>query len=300
MSDDKLRKQVEKLCKPIFDKVLKEAGSNSMTIAPVILKFLWRPNNYRRKIIVKTKDNSTIKKIISAIESTHKLQYNEHNKLLFVYNFNGITLQYGKNTLTGIWSQDKKKTTYLIESDCIDGLEELIDKRKKKIQEQIDNALELFIKQFKIKLMFEKPIWDRYEDWIKGDEFIDKIPEETIVHDTIWKKVYPKGIEFKQTSDKEDPTTFMKTYIKNRAIEKISPEIANELMIIKEIEKSTLKMNESTSKTLNQFVNTTIPILQDFSINIKTHNKVLKGIDKSFLKFNRLLTEKQKRLGEWI
>ena len=298
--EDKIKEYVAKVCKPIFDKVLNETPSNSMTIAPVSLKFLWRPNNYRRKINVKTKDNSTIKKIQSAIESTYKLQYYEHNKLLFVYNFNGITLMYGKNTLTGIWSQDKPKTTYLVESDCFEGLEELIDKRREKIRERIDSALEEFSKQFNIKLMFEKPMWDRYEDWIKGDEFIDSIPEETIVHDTVFKKVYPKGIEFKQSSDKEDPTIFLKNYIKNRAIEKISPEIANELAITREMVKGTLEINQSTANLLNKYIQTTVPIMQDFSTNIKIHNKVLKDINKSFEKFNRLLSEKQKRLGEWI
>src|SRR3990167_968692 len=43
-----------------------------------------------------------------------------------------------------------------------------------------------------------------------------------------------------------------------------------------------------------------MPVMQDLTVNIKTHNKVLKDISKGFNKFNKLLSERQKKLGEWM
>ena len=41
------------------------------------------------------------------------------------------------------------------------------------------------------------------------------------------------------------------------------------------------------------FITSFLPIQKDFAENIKTHNHVLKGIDSSFSKFNRLLNKKR-------
>lgn len=295
-----IKDHIRRLVTPIFDKILQETSSNSMTTPKKLFKILWRPNNYRRKIAVKTKDNSTIKKIKSAIST---INFNSHTKLISIKHYKGITIQYGRNILTGIFSQNiinGYKETYLIESESIEELEERINQKVEEIQAKIDSALNSFIEQFNLKLPFEKPSWDRYEDWIKGDDFIDKIPREVIIHDTYFKKVYGEGIEFKQTENKEKPSVHLKNYIKNRAIEDIAPEVCQELSANRDLLSGIIEANASTSKLLNQYIRSSIPILQDFSINIKTHNKVLKGIDKSFKKFNKLLSKSnQTKLGDF-
>jgi len=314
-SDRVMEEHIRRIVEPIFNKVLQEDPNKSISPPHSFLnktfKILWRPNNYRRKIRVRTKTDSTIYhlkvKLLntgykpktdstnSTIDNSKGCYYlNAQNKLLFVKNYHGVTIQYGKNYLTGIYS-DIGKQAFLIEANSIDDLEERIDQKKKEILAKIDSALFMFIKEFNLGLPFEKPVWDRYEDWVKGEDYIDKLPKDLIVHDTYFKKVYGEGIEF--MNKEAEPTVHLKHYIKNRAIEDIAPEIAQELATIKEIVKGVLEVNADTSRTFNSFSKGVTPILSDFAINIKTHNKVLKGIDKSFRKFNSLLS--QKKIGDY-
>jgi len=262
---------------PIF---LKEAQSNSMATTTITPKIIWRPNNYRRKIEVKEKTNSGINKIRTTIPTS---SYSAHTKMLSIKDYlPNITIQYGKNTLTGIYSQNRiggVKEHFLIERESIDEINKAIDEKKEKIRERIDIALDRFIVQFKLRIQLKKPEWDRYEDFVKGEEYIDKIPSEVIIHDTFFKKVYGQGIEFKNSGKGESPVVHMKNYIKNRAVEDISPQIAEEI---------------------NTFRNSTEIILAQFAEQIKLHLGVLGGIDKSFKKFNRLLDKlSQKKLTEF-
>jgi len=225
--------------KPIYsknsdlkDNSLKEALSNSMTTTKNHYSIIWRPNNYRRQIKVKTKDNSALEKIKTTI--TH-YSYCNHTKILSIKGYKpNITIQYAKDTLTAIYSQNKIggiKEHYLIESNEFKQLQKAIDTKKQQIIEKMDKALTEFSKQFKVFLPLEKPIWKRHEDFIKGEEYIDKIPREVIIHDTHFKKVYGKGIEFIHG----EPTVEMKNFIKNRAIEDIAPEIAKEIKELKKL-----------------------------------------------------------------
>ena len=299
---DKTQAFIDKTVEPIFNKVAREATSNSMTTKKPTFSIMWRPNNYRRQITVKTKDNSIIQKIQTAINHYP----NPHTKIISVrgYLHNQITLQYAKNTLTGIFSQNKignVKEIYHIEANSITDLNERIDQKSKEIQKNIDNSINKFIEQFDIRIPGAEAKWSRYEDFVKGEEYIDKIPSEVIIHDTYFKKVYGKGIEFIKKGVK--PTVSLKTYIKNRAIEDISPEIATELSNTQQMVQGVLDMNFSTSKLVNQHVRLSLKeasTLNEFHKDIRVHNKVLKGINQSFRKFNKLLTEKQKKLGDWL
>ena len=235
-------------------------------------KLVWRPNNYRRKLEVKQREKTSIRNLPPA----SSVSYGKHNKLLSIKNYApNITLQYGKTTLTAIYSQNiigGVKEHYLIERDTIEEIEEAIDKKKEEIEKKLDKALYEFARKYKITLHLKKPIWDRYEDFIKGEDYIDRIPKEVIVHDTYFKKVYGKGIEFKNTGEGEAPTVHLKNYIKNRSIEDISPLIAKEI---------------------NAFHNTTAKNLSEFSEQIRLHLSVLNNINKSFKKFNQLLEQKK-------
>lgn len=202
----------------------KELSSDSMAIIKKAQKILFRPNNYRRQIEVKKKNNSTIKKI----KVLYAVKPGKRNKLIFVKNYKpNVMIQYGKHKLTAIYCQNiisGVKETYLFQGKTTE-IQRKITNKVTEIENKLDKALRAFSRQFKLNLPYERPIWSRYEEWIKGEEFIDSIPREVIIHDTFFKKVYAKGIEFKNTKKGETPGVHIKNYIKNRAIEDIAPEI---------------------------------------------------------------------------
>jgi len=288
---DVLKEHIDNITTPIF---LTKLGSpqadlsNSMTTTKKSFSYFFRPNNYRRQIMVKEKTNSTLQEIRGAISILPmELNINTHTKLISIKNYKpNITIQYGKNILTAIYSQTiiaGEKEIFRIERNSIGEVQDRINEIKQDIEKRVDNALKEFSHKFNLSMPFKNPVWSRYEDFIKGEEFIDKIPRECIIHDTFFKKVYGKGIEFKK-SELEEPTIHLKNYIKNRAIEDIAPEISGSI--------------NSLGSTLEKFTNDLTPVINDLAVNMKTHISVLKGIDKSFKKFNNLLT--QKDLRKWL
>ena len=143
----------------------------------------------------------------------------------------------------------------------------------------MDNALRIFCKEFNIEVFSLYPVWDRYENFIKGEEYIDSIPTNCIIHDTYFKKVYGDGIELKQTEAKEDPGVHIKHYIKNRIIEDITPEIAQELN----------KINNSLEGKL-------VPVLEEFSRQLNLHIKV----QENTLEVQRETKETMKDIRDFI
>lgn len=218
-------KHVEEICNKVWG-VPCEGNFSNMTTPR---QLFYRPNNYRRQIKVKTKTNSTIKKIRGTIRGAN---FNSHTKLLSIKNYTpGITIQYGKNKLTAIYSQpivNGVKTVHLIKRNSIKEIDHRITQIKEDIKGRLDTALHRFSRKFKIKIPYERIIWTRYEDYIKGEDYIDKIPKNVIIHDTVFKKVYGKGIEFIKY-DKEEPIAHYKNYIKNHALKDWTPEITKEL-----------------------------------------------------------------------
>lgn len=229
--DKKVIDYIDRITTPIFNKVLQEEPSNSMTTPKKPFCYFFRPNNYRRQIEVKEKDNSTSTRIQGAIRKLPmELNINPHTKLISIKKYEpNITIQYGKKTLTAIYSCpviSGNKQVYQIERESTNEINHRINQIKEDIEKRLDNALKKFSSKFDISIPFKKAIWSRHEDFIKGEEFIDNIPRETIIHDTVFKKVYGKGIEFIGGKG-EEPTASYKTFIKTRAIEDIAPEIAN-------------------------------------------------------------------------
>ena len=290
--DKSIKDYINKVTTPIFEKVLQEDISSSMATTTHYksngFRYLVRFNNYRIQIQVKEKTNSTSTRIQGAIRKLPmELSINPHTKLISIKNYNkGITIQYGKNTLTAIYACpliNGHKQTRLIERDTIDGINARMDEIKDNIKKKLDNALKEFSRQFALSLPFKKVIWVRHENWIKGDEFIDNIPRETIIHDTIGKKVYAEGWEFMGGKDKE-PTATIKNYIKNRAIEDIAPEIAASLNQL------CLRFDTMGNRIIDMMNNRT-KVDTELAINIRTHNKIFKKLD-------NLLS--QKDLRKWL
>lgn len=241
--------QIKKIVRPIFDKVAQETPSRSMTPPVPKFSFVWRPNNYRREIRAKPK-NLFLKGVPKGCPKPHP-----QNKIITWKEFHPqITVQYGREKVTAIFSQKVVggvKEHFLIESDSIAGVTERINLRKSEIQDRLDSALIEFLKLFKAAVPFEVPRWSRYEDFLKGEDYIDKLPRDCIIHDTYFKKVYDEGVEFKSSGEGEDPTVGVKNYIKNRAVEDVSPEIARELAETRGVVEDSFKKND---KLLNDLI----------------------------------------------
>jgi len=264
-----IKDYVDDLVTPIFEEAAKEGPPKSMTTNPPYksngFRYLVRFNNFRRQITVKEKTNSTLQEIRGTIAKLPmELNINPRTKIISIKNYNkGITIQYGKNTLT---------ETRLIERDTIDGINARIDEIKQNIKNRLNDTLKEFSRKFNLSIPFKKPIWVRHEIWIKGDEKIDNIPRETIIHDTVGKKVYGEGWEFAGGKEQE-PTAHIKNYLKNRAIENISPEIAASL------NKLSLRFDTIGDRIIDM-MNNRLKVDTELAINIKTHNKVFKKLDK--------------------
>lgn len=285
--DKRIIDYIEKITTPIFAKTLdipQEEVSNSMTTSKKPFKIFFRPNNWRRQIEVKEKTNSIINYLR---EVNPTININSHTKLISIKNYKpNITIQYGKNTLTAIYSCpiiSGEKQGWEIERDTIQEVQARVDEIKEDIEKRLDNTLNEFSRKFKINLPFKKVIWSRHEDFIKGETYIDNLPRDCIIHDTIGKKVYGEGWEFIGGKGKE-PTVYLKTYLKNRAVEDIAPEIAESLNQLN------LRFDTIGNRIIDM-MNVRVKVDKELAINIRTHNKVFKKLDK-------LLS--QKPLLKWL
>lgn len=312
--DETSRDAIQRHVRRIVEKALVEVGelpqeeiSKSMTpphyyLNEYIKKILWRPNNYRKQVKAKFDREFLRKKIMIDDSTSFNATYSEKNKLLTIKDYKGSTIQVGRDYISSTYSQNiiaGHKETYLIEVGDLNQFDERISSHVEKIENLIDNSLKHFCKEFGIK-MLSKPIWSRHEDWIKGEEVIDSLPRETIIHDTHFKKVYPTGIEFKGAGLGDVPGTKLKNFIKNRVLDEHEPLIASEIAANRDVLNDVLKSQVSLLDRYNHFESTFIPAMTDLGVNIKTHNKVLKDISRGFVRFNKLLSERQKRLGDWL
>jgi len=67
---------------------------------------------------------------------------------------------------------------------------------------------------------------ERVEHGVKGEDFLDKIPSDLIIDDSVFKKVYADKTEFKSAAA-------LKCFIKNRALEDFAPVIVRELSLLR-------------------------------------------------------------------
>lgn len=118
---------------------------------------------------------------------------------------------------------------------------------------------------------------------VMKEPFIDSLPLPLTFETKVVKKVYKQpNVEFKEP-------IYAAHYLENSALNEFNPEIAEYLGLILENNKLLVEQNVSTSKIMN-----------DFAINIKTHTKAIKEMVGSLKKFNKLLSERQRRLNDFI
>lgn len=222
--------------------------------------FFWRPNNYR--LVVNYNGH------LSGRHGT----YSKANGLTY-WRHGAVTLQVSKRLITGIWSQGRSRKTWKIHYDSVNALEDDLNAVKSKIRLQIVESIMAFAKLESLSLIGDFR-WSRHEDWIKGEDYIDKIPQDLIIHDTVFKKVYGEGVEF--IGSTSEPTGEVKQYIKNRVVESFAPAI-NETM--QEVAKS---FRLVADEALN-------PLTHQIKLHLKVQRETLKNLkkmSKSLDKFN--------------
>lgn len=99
----------------------------------------------------------------------------------------------------------------------------------------------------------------RIEQGVHGDEFLDSIPADMIIHDTHFKKVYDRKVEFKSVDA-------VKNFISNRAVEKIAPEIAEEIAKTRVLQEELFdvlrqqaEINKDTATNLDILIKSQLP-----------------------------------------
>lgn len=261
-----------------IDKVPKETNSNPWGVQNGKIVKAVQPHNYRLYFDF---ENPTL----NPTQPYTLKNYNSEKH--FIYPTHRIVVR--KNSIEVTYLAHEKQWRRIIADSDKD-----IDIRLNEIEKDIEDKLFTYLKEFIArnggKTNF-KLLRKRKQDWgIHGDSFLDNIPNDLIISDTIFKKHYSDKVEFFGASE-------TKNYISNRALERFSPEIANKLEIIERTVEGILKVNESTCDMINTLAVKSAPTLAEFHSDVKVHNRVLKGIEKAFNKFNSRIS--QKKLSEY-
>lgn len=231
-ANSELKKEVSKVVNRVFSNC---NNPEAMSLLKGVKKILWRPNNYRLKIPIKkgSKGNFT-----SLYPSLGLFPVETKGRGMKVLKVNSqITLLIQPNSVTGIYSLKNsaggKEWYEVVLSDEKAFIGWLDDKVK-----GIEQLLRLEIAKLGLELDYSAAVWIRHEDGIKNEEFLSSLSPELVIHDTYFKKVYKEEVEFKSPE-------YVKNYITNRAIERVSPEISKELAEILSLLKVGTKNDET-------------------------------------------------------
>lgn len=260
----------------IVRRTLKVDNSKGNAINPMrgteqTIKRLIQPHNFRRYFnFEKTTYNPT--------QPYHEKNYNSEHHFIDFY---GCTIIIRKNKAEVINNWHKKQWR-LIEATSDKDIQVRIEQIMKEMEDTCINAMQKFILINGGKSDLRPIEIRKAEIGIHGDSYIDKLPKDLILHDTYFKKVYDEKLEFIGEAA-------LKNYISNRALENFNPELVAVLNgLYSCIEKQTVLM-EAQSK-----------VIADHGFNIRTHIKVLKGIEKAISKLNNVIQEKQTSLSGWL
>jgi len=191
---------------------------------------LWRPHNYRRAL----KKPGIFKALRIPILKQRGDTPNKQNNTIAI-KYPKVTVTVYKNTVVGTYNPPRfrgAQETYLL-TGTVKEIEDQIAKKKEEIKEEIDSKIIKVCAMGGIHGISIYIKWVFYEDFLKGEEYISKLPGDLIVHGPSFKKVYKEGVEFVKT-EKEEPGAHLSNFIHNAAIKKISPLIAEELRKIHE------------------------------------------------------------------
>lgn len=269
---------IERVSTPIFNKVLQESNDNPTMVGGVQesnpIKFLWQPHNYRLYFNFNKKNFKVVTPSLYKYPA-FSYQLANYGSEHHFNNFMGCRIIIKKN-LAEVINKSHHKQWRLITANSINEIDTRINEVVSKLNNQGINALKALIRLCG-GVSDCKILKVRGEHGIHGIDYLDRIPEEMIIHDTVFKKQYKKKPEFYEP-------VHIKNIVTNNAINDIAPEIA---------------------ASINNLGNQLIPTIRslDKSIQMEIHNKkihleVLNNIDRSFKRFNKLLS--QTSLRKWI
>ncbi len=259
---DKLKEHIKKITDPIF-RVPKEHTTNPMRGSKHKIIRLIQPHNFRRYF---TFSKTTYNPTIPYSEKNYK---SEHHYT----NFYGCKIIIRKKSveIINLWHQ---KQWRLLEVQSIKEVNDRINEMKQEMEDTTIKALRKFISVNGGESDFKPIIKRKSEIGIHGDDYIDKIPPEMVIHDTYFKKVYKEKVEFLGEES-------VKSYIQNRAIEDLSPEIAQSITTLgKDLVPILTRVNESLLLEIK---------------NKKLHQGVLKSMDKTMKQIRDDLRQRRLR-----
>ncbi len=247
------------------------------------ITYLWQPHNHRLYFDFNKSNFNPIKpsyhtlkkyeSMVGIFNTAYTYTPLNHNSEHKYENFMGCQIRVKKNQVEVINKWHNKQWRKLT-AENLNQINEMIDKEMETLTEQSIEALKSFIDLHKGKSRFEI-LKLKCEQGIHGDEYLDKIPRELIIHDTYFKKEYAKKVEMFKVAE-------VKNYISTRCIENIAPEIAGEINNIH----NTIQEDLTPSlKQLNESVQLEI-------YNKKLHLSVLhdiKNTQKSNLELNKAM-----------
>lgn len=268
---------IRRVINDAFDKVLgsdkaipQETSKDTMSVGvgsvDKPITFYWRPNNYRLQIpfdrtnfnlgidttlLNEIRKGSVLKTSQGRVKvSNYGSKINlEVEDLPVMIDKKSITITYSLKS--AVSPTRLEKAVYKIEADNIEDIHKRIDERIEAIKQRCLKVAKKVVETYGGKAEYTKAIWLRHEDAIHKEDWI---PDETIIHDTHFKKVYPTQVEMKSPA-------FVKNFYSNRVVEEIAPQIAEELH----------KGNKSLKELENVIVTSLNPVLEEFTKQMKLH-----------------------------
>ncbi len=262
--DDVLKKHIDKLVKPKFEKVAEEISKNPMRVVsgvkPPTKYCLYSPHNFRRYFDFSKTNFNPKNPGKSAVVEYRILNKTEHS-----YNDFLECRIIIKKTQVEVINKKEAKRWFRIELGDIDNIKFQIKQIIIKKENECIDALKEFIKQYGGCSDFN--ILNRSsEDKIEDEDVVNLLPIKQRFHSPPVKKVYnEKNVEF------SDPV-FASNYLRTRAIEDIAPQISIELKGINielqgelkpvlkalteqitvhlDVQRNTLKSQKETQKTM--------------------------------------------------
>lgn len=270
---------VNDIVTPIFNKVLSESNDNPMMVDRVQkskeIKWLWQPHNLRLYFNFNRKNYKPVTTLPLYKYPAFKFQSLNYDSEHHYINYKNCRIIIRKNSAEVI-NKTYEKQWVLCTAHSNTQIKEIIDKRVNRLNQEGINALKSLIKRTG-GICDLRVIKVRGEHGIHGIDYLDKIPEDMIIHDTIFKKVYKKKIEF------YDPAS-IKNVVSNFALKEYSPEIA-----------------ASIDNLGNQLIPTIRSLDKSIKLEItnkKLHQKVLNSMDKTLKDISNSLPKRG--LLKWL
>ena len=280
-----IKEYIEKITTPIFSKVLQETTLNPTLVGrvqnPSPIKFLWQPHNYRLYFNFTKKNFKVVTPSIYKYPAFSYKSTNYGSEHHF-NNFMSCRIIIKKN-MAEVINKSHHKQWRLITANSIKEIDTRIKEVISKLNNQGINALKGIIRLCG-GISDCKILKVRGEHGIHGIDYLDRIPEEMIIHDTIFKKQYKKKPEFYDI-------VHIKNVVTNNAINDIAPDISNSLNNI----------NNTINEIANKFGSTLtgmLPVLNQLTnMNIEV-TKLRRDVNK--IKKVKKKPKINKDLRKWI